>query len=72
MVASFSQEKPHYISITSDGRFECDDKCSAFKQRQICSHCVAAAEDNSMLKEFLDMYGCSQSQLQFVHDIICV
>ena len=57
MVASFSQDKPHYISVTSDGRFECDDKCPAFKQRRICSHCVATAEDNNMLKEFLDNYA---------------
>ena len=56
MVASFSHDKPHYISVTSDGRFECDDKCPAFKQHRICSHCVAAAEDN-MLKEFLDNYA---------------
>lgn len=66
MVASFSQEKPHYISITSDGRFECDDKCPAFKQRRICSHCVAAAENNGMLKEFLDNYSKYWTTIQSI------
>ena len=56
MVASFSQTKPHYVSVNSDGRFECDDKCPAFKQRQICSHCIATAEDNKELVEFLKSY----------------
>lgn len=57
MVASTSLPKPHFITYTSDGRFECDDSCPAFLQRYICSHCVAAAEQNEMLQNFLENYS---------------
>ena len=51
------QQKPHNISDTHDGQFECEDKCPAFQQIHICSHYVAVAEHNGVLKEFLDKYG---------------
>ena len=57
MVASKSQKRPHYVSRSSDGQFECDENCEAFKQRYICAHSVAAAEDNKMLIEFIEKYA---------------
>lgn len=57
MVASKTQKKPHFVSYTSDGRFECDETCEAFKQRYICSHSVAAAEDNKMLMNFIEKFS---------------
>ena len=56
MVASKTQ-KPHFVSFASDGRFECDETCEGFKQRYICAHSVAAAEDNRMLKSFIESYA---------------
>ena len=32
MVASSSQAKPHFVTNTDDGRFECDESCPAFRQ----------------------------------------
>jgi hypothetical protein len=57
MVASLTHKKPHFVSQSCDGRFECDSECQAFSQRYICSHSVATAEDNGMLKEFLESYA---------------
>ena len=57
MVASSSQKKPHFVTRAQDGRFECDDNCPAFLQRHICSHYVAAAESNGLLKDFIQKYG---------------
>lgn len=51
MVASTSPPKPHFVTHTSDGHFECDENCPAFIQRYICSHCVAAAENNGLLQD---------------------
>ena len=56
MVASTSKKKPHFVSV-KDGRFECDDECPNFLQRYICSHCIAAAENNGLLEEFVKSYG---------------
>jgi len=57
MVASKSNQKPHFVSLTEDGRFQCDDACPNFHQCFICSHCVAAAESNGGLRDFIKSYG---------------
>ena len=57
MVASSSLQKPHFVSPKKDQLFQCDDDCPAFLQRHVCSHVIAAAEDNNMLKEYLECYG---------------
>ena len=57
IVASLSRQKPHYVYLEKDGRFECDDVCVAFSQCYICAHTVAAAEDNNLLTQFLENYG---------------
>jgi len=57
MVASKSTQKPHFVSMSKDGRFECDDLCPSLAQRYMCEHVVAAAENNGMLKEFIESYG---------------
>lgn len=56
MVASRSNTRPHLVSLSKDGRYECDDTCPSFLQRYICAHSIAAAEDNGQLKEFVDSY----------------
>ena len=57
MVASTSRKKPHFVTATKDGCFECDEDCPNFMQRFICSHCVAAADDNNSLEAFVKSYG---------------
>ena len=57
MVASTSKKKPHFVTTTKDGRYECDEDCPNFIQRFICSHSVAAAEDNNSLEAFVKNYG---------------
>ena len=57
MVASLSHKRPHFVSCSFDGRFECDNDCQGFTQRYICAHCVATAGDNEMLKEFIENYA---------------
>ena len=57
MVASRSNTRPHLVSLSKDGRYECDDTCPSFLQHCICSHSIAAAEDNGHLKEFVDGYA---------------
>ena len=57
MVASLSQAKPHFVTSTNDGRFECDESCPAFLQRYICCHTVVAAESNGQLHSFLKSYS---------------
>ena len=57
MVASTSKKMPHFVTTTKDGRFECDENCPNFMQRCICSHCVAAAENNGSLEAFIKNYG---------------
>ena len=55
MVASKSTQKPHFVSVSKDGHFECDDLCSSFAQRYMCARVVAAAENNGLLKEFIEL-----------------
>lgn len=38
----------------NDKIYRCDDKCTMFKGFSLCSHVIAAAEDNGDLKSFLD------------------
>jgi len=57
MVASTSKKKLHFVTTTKDGRYECDEECPNFMQRFICSHCVAAAEDNNSLEAYVKNYG---------------
>ena len=42
-----------------------DETCETFKQRYICSHTVAAAEDNKMLMNFISML-CSQRRQKVI------
>ena len=57
MVASKSKQKPHFVSLSEDGPYQCDEACPNFRHHFICSHCVAAAERNGGLSCFLESYG---------------
>ena len=56
LVKSSSTPQPHVV--TSDPKnaniYRCDDKCQMYKGYCICSHVIAAAEDNGSLQLFLE------------------
>ena len=53
-----SSSSPQSHMVTSDPKnnkiYRCDDKCPMFKGFSLCSHVIAAAEDNGELKSFLE------------------
>ena len=57
MVASTFKKPPHFVTATKDGHFECNENCPNFTQCYICLHCVAAAENNGSLENFVKNYG---------------
>ena len=56
IVESKSMQRPHFVSPSKHDEllFECDP---GFIQRYICSHTVAAAEDNQLLNVYLEHFG---------------
>ena len=56
LVKSSSTPQPHVV--TSDPKnaniYRCDDKCQMYKGYSVCSHVIAAAEDNGGLQLFLE------------------
>ena len=57
LIKSLSSEHPHVVDVKKGYMYFCDDKCPMFKSYHICSHLVAAAEDNGELKSFLGNSG---------------
>lgn len=53
IVKSSSGPRPHIVTAKKMGRYSCDTECPNFKSLGICSHTVAAAEDNGDLQEFV-------------------
>ena len=59
MVKSSTGSTPHLVivSATSSGiQYKCDEKCPQYKSLHICSHCVAAAEANGDLADFIKWF----------------
>ena len=56
LVKSSSSPQPHMVTSdpNNDKIYRCDDKCPMYKGFSLCSHVIAAAEDNGDLKSFLD------------------
>ena len=56
LVKSSSSPQPHLVTSdpSNDTIYRCDDKCPMYKGFSLCSHVIAAAEDNGDLKSFLD------------------
>ena len=60
MVESTSGNKPHLVSPGKGGKFTCDGECPNYKSFAICSHVIAVAEVNCMLKEFISQFQKSK------------
>ncbi len=63
MVISRSSKRPHLVKCGKGGRVSCDSDC---KSIAICSHCVAVAQRNGILKKYVDFYRKSPNMPQFL------
>ena len=43
-------------------RYLCDKQCIGWKTRNICAHCIAAAEDNGELEGFLVWFSSTKGK----------
>ena len=61
-VASDSSASPHVVTMskTGKGRYMCDSQCVGWKSRSICAHCLATAEDNNDIFDFLLWFRSSK------------
>ena len=57
MVKSSSGQRPHLVSRKRSGQYCCDGMCPNWKSLGICSHSVAAAEDNCDLQSFITWFA---------------
>ena len=60
-VSSATSALPHVVTTSKigNGRYMCDSQCIGWKTRSICAHCLAAAENNGNLFEFLTWFRSS-------------
>ena len=62
-VSSDTQLSPHVTTAKANPhRYLCDKFCVGWKTQNICAHCVAAAQDNNELKEFLTWFLTSKGE----------
>lgn len=52
IVKSSSGPRPHMVTSKKLGQYACDSECPNWKSLKICSHTVAAAQDNDDLHSF--------------------
>ena len=57
MVKSSSGQRPHLVTRKKSGQYCCDGTCPNWKSLGICSHSVAAAEDNCDLQSFVTWFA---------------
>ena len=53
IVKSNSGPRPHIVTAKKTGQYACDGECPNWKSLKVCSHTVAAAEDNHDLDAFI-------------------
>ena len=54
MVLSWTGKRPHLVMPIKKGGFACDTECPQYVSSGICSHIVAAAEDNGKLESLVN------------------
>ena len=54
MVKSTSGSRPHLVTFKKSGQYACDNECPNWKSMGVCSHSVAAAQDNNDLVTFIE------------------
>ena len=63
-VASGTSLPPHVVTTAKANptRYVCDKQCIGWKTHNICAHCIAVAEDNNELQQFLTWYASSKGK----------
>lgn len=61
LVKSSSSTHPHVVNADHGDMYFCDEHCLMYKGYRVCSHVIAAAEDNGHLAVFLKG-SCSKSK----------
>ena len=56
MVESKPGKRPHLVTAGKGGKYFCNSDCANYKAFNICSHVVAAAENNHLLSSFIDYF----------------
>ena len=58
-VSNDTSPSPHVVSTTKVNRrrYVCDKQCVGWKSYNICARCVATAEDNKELDDFLAWFA---------------
>ena len=54
LVKSSSGLRPHLVTFKKGGQYACDNECPNWKSMGVCSHSVAAAQDNNDLSTFIE------------------
>jgi hypothetical protein len=63
-VVSDTALSPHVVTTMKANqlRYVCDKQCIGWKTHNICAHCLAVAEDNSELEQFLHWFASSKGK----------
>ena len=60
LVHSKSSRDPHKVTISKNGKVQCDKACVNWCTYSLCSHSLAVAEKNGLLKAFLALFKSSK------------
>ena len=63
-VVSDTAPTPHVVTTMKGNklRYVCDKQCIGWKTHNICAHCIAVAEDNNELEQFLVWFASSKGK----------
>ena len=71
-VSSDTTSSPHVITTlkVNPTRYTCDKQCVGWRAHNICAHCIAAAEDNNELQDFLTWFTASKGKKSNLTDAV--
>ena len=71
-VSSDTTSSPHVITTSkvNPTRYTCDKQCVGWRAHNICTHCIAAAEDNNELQDFLTWFTASKGKKSYLTDAV--
>ena len=63
-VSSDTASSPHVVTTSKANptRYTCDKQCVGWRAHNICAHCIATAEDNNELQDFLTWFTASKGK----------
>lgn len=71
-VSSDTASSPHVVTTSkvNPTRYTCDKQCVGWRAHNICAHCIAAAEDNNELQDFLTWFTASKGKKSNLTDAV--